>query len=166
MLTCSFLPTTTCRIVIRSTTLFSGEVLGAHKRDNTNYQESSTLELLQISQKKETNKTKWTGKYQLPVGKRSEPSHFFSSVLKHCERQCNPTTDKLHFFVVRLFGLFIMATWRQKCFLPVQRFCISIFTLSVENNISNYHEGSVGGLRFLKTYSAYYKVLKKYLTTL
>ena len=58
-----------------------------------------------------------------------------------------------------------MATWRQKCFLPVQRFCISIFTLSVENNISNYHEGSVGGLRFLKTYSAYYKVLKKYLTT-
>ena len=72
---------------------FQGEVLGAHKRENTNFRESSTLEVLQISQKKETNKTKWSGKYQLPVGKRSEPRHFFSSVLKHCERQCNSTTD-------------------------------------------------------------------------
>lgn len=105
------------RTVIRSITLFSGEVLGAHKRENTNYQESSTLELLQISQKKETNKTKWTGKYQLPVGKRSEPGHLFSGVMKHCQRQCNSTTDNLHFFVMRLFGLFIMATRRQKMFL-------------------------------------------------
>lgn len=86
-------------------------------REKTNYQESSTLELLQISQKKETNKTKWTGKYQLPVGKRSEPGHHFSRVMKHCERQCNSTTDNLHFFVMRLFGLFIMATRRQKMFL-------------------------------------------------
>ena len=136
---------------------FQGEVLGAHKRDNTNFRESSTLEVLQISQKKETNKTKCTKRYQLPVGKRSEPGHFFSRVLKHCECQCNSTTYTL--FVLRLFGLLIMVTGRQKCFLPVQRFCISIFTLSVRNNISYYHGGSVGVLRFLKTCSTYYKVL-------
>ena len=115
-----------------------GEVLGAHKRDNTNFRESSTLEVLQIGQKKETNKTKWSGKYQLPVGKRSEPRHFFSSVLKHCERQCNSTTDNFLSFCSETSWTINNGDHEAKCFLPVQRFCIRIFTLSVENNISHY----------------------------
>jgi len=103
--------------VIRSITLFSGEVLGAHKRDNTNYQESLTLEVLQISQKQETNKTKWTGKYQLPVGKRSEPGHLFSRVLKHCKRQCNTTTDNLHSFCNETFWTINNGDQETKMFL-------------------------------------------------
>ena len=105
------------RTVIRNITLFSGEVLGAHKRENTNYQESSTLELLQISQKKETNKTKCTGKYQLPVGKRSEPCHLFSSILKHCERQCNSTTDNLLSFCNETFWTINNGDQETKMFL-------------------------------------------------